>query len=147
MSGTDLLDYMRQRGLITRRYDFHEGVILGLGAGFFFSFIAGLRLLTVAASRGGVGEVFVMWGLATAFYLSVGVLGGLIFGALRPLRDGYWGKFLTAYLILFLVYGGGTAAVFPLIKEDPVPLRVLIPLWAVLCLVLAPIYVRTTWKW
>ena len=61
-------------------------------------------------------------------------------GALRPLQSTYIGKFLTAYLILFLVYGGGTAALTPLMKDlPPVPLSTMLAVWSVLCLVLAPI--------
>lgn len=145
---TDLAEYMRQRGLITRRYDFQEGMLLGLGGGLFFSVIAGLRLLVFASVRGEARETLALWGLATLFYLVAGAVSGLLFGALRPFRDRYWGKFLTAYLILFVVYGGGRVAVLPLVEENPVPLRIIIPL-ALMCLVLAPIYVRTTtrtWK-
>ena len=79
------------------------------------------------------------------FYYGAGVAGGIIFGLLRPWRHTYPGKFVTAYLILFLIYGGGSTVFLPVINhngERPIPLATLLAIWAVLCVVLAPIYVK-----
>jgi hypothetical protein len=83
------------------------------------------------------------WLLAAAFYLVAGILGGALYGLLRPLRDRYLGRLLTAYLILVLVYGGGTAALWPLLRENAgrATLPVMLGVWAVLALPLAPLYV------
>jgi hypothetical protein len=79
------------------------------------------------------------------YYLVAGYLGGALFGLLRPLRNCYLGRVLIAYLLLVLVYGGGTVAFYPLIAQRPNPssLAELLIAWAVLSLILAPIYVAT----
>lgn len=83
------------------------------------------------------------------FYYSAGAAGGALLGVLRPIEKYYAGKLLTAYLLVFLVYGGGTAVFLPLMNKGdphPVPLRDLLTLWALMCLVLAPVYVRVVRK-
>ena len=87
-----------------------------------------------------------MWRLwqIVAFYYAAGAMGGALFGLLKPWRTRYAGKLITAYLLLFLVYGGGTAVFLPIFyppSERSLPLWFYLALWAVLCLVLAPIYV------
>ncbi len=146
-AGTDLIERLRRQGLIDWRYDVREGAVLGIGLGILLSGIAALRLLVATAARGQAGEEVRVWALATAFYLAAGLIGGIIFGLFRPLRDRYWGQFLTAYLILFLVYGGGTVAFLGLIENNGASLRTLLPVWAMICLALAPIYVRITRNW
>ena len=122
--------------------DVAGGVRLGLGMAAGFSALAAVAL--VVGAREGAAEAARMWALASLFYVAAGALGGALYGALRPVQHRYWGRCLTAYLILLLVYGGGTVALLPLMREPgekPVPLSVILPLWAVICLVLAPIYV------
>jgi hypothetical protein len=101
--------------------------------------------LGMAMLRGSTDyDGFTTW-QAIAFYYLAGIAGGTVFGLLQPFRDRYVGRYLTAYLILFLVYGGGTSIFLPSWQggdPDPVPLRSLLLLWAVLCLILAPLYVR-----
>ena len=87
---------------------------------------------------------------AVLFYLLAGTLGGALYGWLRPARHALWGRLVTAYLILFLLYGGGSAAFYPLfISADTdyakVPLWLLLAAWAALCFVLAPVYVFLFW--
>lgn len=87
-----------------------------------------------------------LWRVVSFYYLA-GAVGGAVFGLLRPHRERYAGKYLTAYLILFLVYGGGAAAFYPLMaesKSSPIRLADMIGIWAVLCLVPAPIYIKIT---
>lgn len=85
------------------------------------------------------------------FYYGGGVAGGVTFGLLSPWRHTYAGKLLTAYLILFLIYGGGTTVFLPVINQNhirPIPLTTLLTVWAILCVILAPIYVKvfeTSW--
>ena len=99
------------------------------------------RHSTIYESYGGLTT----WQVV-AFYYAAGTTGGALFGLLQPWRTRYAGKFLTAYLLLFLVYGGGTAVFLPMLNrvdDRPLPLWVMLAVWAILCLVLAPIYVAT----
>lgn len=59
----------------------------------------------------------------------------------------YPGRVLIAYLLLLLVYGGGSVAFYPLIamRPDPPPLAGLLLVGAVFSVVMAPIY-AATWK-
>ena len=52
-----------------------------------------------------------------AFYYSAGILGGAVFGLLRPWQHRRIGKLASAWVILYLVYGGGTIAFYPLAKS------------------------------
>ena len=75
-----------------------------------------------------------------AFYYSAGILGGAVFGLLRPWQHRRIGKLASAW-----VYGGGTIAFYPLAKSATgrsVPPLALLLVWAVLCAVLAPWYVK-----
>jgi hypothetical protein len=111
----------------------------------FIVVMAVLRGSTVYQNYGGLTT----WQII-GYYCVAGAAGGAAFGLLRPMQHRYVGKFLTAYLILLLVYGGGTVVVLPAMNEDgakPVPVAALVGAWAVLCLILAPIYVRITRDW
>ena len=79
-----------------------------------------------------------------AFYYAAGTIGGALFGLLQPWRTRYAGKFVTAYLLLFLVYGGGTVVFLPVFdppSERSLPLWIFLAVWAIVCLLLAPVYV------
>jgi hypothetical protein len=91
------------------------------------------------------GNPVLAWLIVMAYYLVAGYLGGALFGLLRPLHNRYLGRVLIAYLLLVLVYGGGTVAFYPLIAQRPNPpsLAELLIAWVVLSLILAPIYVAT----
>jgi hypothetical protein len=114
----------------------------------------GLRLAT---GLGGIATVVIainalqartlnavlVWPIVMVFYLVFGFLRGALFGLLRPLGNRYVGRLLIAYLLLMLVYAGGTVAFYPLIAQRPNPpsLAELLIAWAVLSLILAPFYV------
>ena len=123
--------------------DIRSSVVMGL----WFATAFSAFVLVMAVLRGST-KYEDLGGLRTwqivAFYYVAGAVGGIVHGLLKPTRSRYLGKYLTAYLLLFLVYGGGTIAFFPMINvEAPrVPLRLLLTVWAFLCLVLAPIYVK-----
>lgn len=91
------------------------------------------------------GQLFGWWFLALVFYGVFGVLGGALLGLLRPLARWYPGRVLIAYLLLLLVYGGGSTALYPLIalRPNPPPLVDLLVTGALLCVVLAPLYAAT----
>jgi hypothetical protein len=123
--------------------DLMDGVGRGLFTATAFSVIA-LVILSLSGSARNEPQA-VSPGHIVLFYYCAGVLGGIVFGLLRPMRTQYLGKLLTAYLILFLVYGGGTAAFLPFMNassDRPVPLRSILFLWAGLCALLAPVYVN-----
>jgi len=122
------------------RESINDGVRMGLIFAGFFSLIAAIQLVVAVIGPGTFGLAAKAWGISTMFYLAAGTLGGAIYGALTPLRDRYFGKVLTAYIILYLVYGGGSVAVLPLFMKDVPPLSLLLKVWAVICLVLAPLY-------
>lgn len=130
------------------RQDVRGGVIQGILMAIGFSVLAGAGLL-FGGAQAELGDVWRVWLLATAFYLVAGTLGGAVFGWLRPFRRHYWGKALTAYLILFLVYGGGTAAFWPMISDGRAgpTLATMLMVWAVLSAVLAPLYVWMSKSW
>ena len=128
--------------LSQRALDVRSGIKNGLGfATIYSAFALGMALLRGSTDYESGPTT---WQTIVFYYLA-GVLGGTIFGLLRPLRNRYAGRYLTAYLILFLVYGGGTSVLLPTLQRgdsDPIPLRNLLLLWAVLCLILAPLYVH-----
>ena len=127
-----------------RPQEIRKGIGLGLSFAGAFSIIA-LLALVFRGGEADVSEVATVWLLATGFYLVAGVVGGAIFGWLRPFHAHYWGKALTAYLILFLVYGGGTAAFWPMFAKHGGPsLLTMLGVWAVLAALLAPLYVWIT---
>jgi hypothetical protein len=102
-------------------------------------------MIGVSAIGGPRGQVLGWWLLAVVFYGVFGALGGALFGLLRPLARWYLGRVLIAYLLLLLVYGGGSVALYPLIamRPDPPPLMGLLIIGALLCVVLAPLYAAT----
>ena len=114
----------------------------------FSAFVLLMALLRGSTVYEGLGGL-TTWRVI-AYYFAAGVMGGTVFGLLRPIQHRYLGKFVTAYLILFLVYGGGTAMMLPFLNKregGPIPLSVLLAAWAVFCLLLAPVYVRITRGW
>ena len=121
------------------RAEIRRGIRLGLIVALFLGAVAAIRLVAVS-DRAQAGEALRLWSISLLFYLGAAVLGGTVFGLLRPTRDRYWGRLLTAYLILFLVYGAGAVVLLPFLVEKPVPTRSLLIVMALACVVLAPIY-------
>ena len=94
-----------------------------VAAGLFIAGFCSLMALIVILFAGLKGTIaptrlLLLWLACVAYYAAAGATGGAIFGALRPLRSRYLGRFLTAYLIFVLVYGGASATVVPLISPD-----------------------------
>ena len=109
-----------------------------------------MAAIAVGVAKGAPGQATLVWLAAVAFYFIAGTLGGALYGLLRPLRTKLWGRLLTAYLILFLVYGGSSIGFYPLfVVADPeirqVPVLLMVEIWAVLCIILAPFYVFLFW--
>lgn len=125
------------------RGDLRRGVGTGLALACGLSLVAGARLLLEAAGADGAPRI---WMLATVYYLVAGVLGGTVWALLRPIQDRYWGRYLTASLIIFLVYGG-VAFLLPLIDGEPVDVPQMLAVCAVVGLVMAPLYVRVARRW
>ena len=142
---TPTVHMLSTRSVEERRSDVHDGIRTGLRYAAGFSVIA-TAAIAVGVAKGAAGQAILIWLAAVAFYLIAGALGGAVYGWLRPARGKLWGRLLTAYLILFLVYGGGSVAFYPLfVLADPeirdVPLLLMVGAWAVFCLALAPVYV------
>lgn len=137
-----------QRTPAERHADIVNGIRTGLGYAAFFSVVAAAGVI-LGASIGASGNPALIWILATLFYAVAGAAGGALFGLLRPLRRRYVGRLLTAYVILLLVYGGGTIAFWPVISDgaDNPPLLGMLGLWALLCLIIAPLYVAASRSW
>ena len=119
-----------------------SGIVLGIAFATFFSAI----VLVMAVARGSVRYP---GGLTTwhvlAFYYGAGIVGGAVFGLLRPWQDRYIGRLASAWVVLYLVYGGATIVFYPMIKPNaasPLPPSGLLIAWAVLCVILAPFYVK-----
>ncbi len=132
-----------------RRADVRDGIRTGLRYALTFSIIATVAIV-VGTRQGAPGQALLIWLVAVFFYVLAGTFGGALYGWLRPARNVLWGRLLTAYLILFLVYGGGSIAFYPLfVSADQdlakVPILLLVAVWALLCLVLAPVYVLLFW--
>jgi hypothetical protein len=132
-----------------RRADVRDGVRTGLRYAVGFSIIA-TGAIAVGVAKGAADQALLIWLAAVAFYVAAGTLGGALYGWLRPARRKLWGRLLTAYLILFLVYGGASVAFYPLfVLADPtirgVPVLLMVGMWAVFCLGLAPVYVFLLW--
>ncbi len=136
------------RAYYSVREDVGSSVVMGLfiatGFSAFVLVMALLRGSMVYEDMGGLRT----WQIVTFYYVAA-LVGGTVHGLLRPLRERYWGKLLTAYLLLYLVYGGGTIVFWPMMNRSvnsagPVPLSFMLLAWAVLCLVLAPIYVKVS---
>ena len=88
-------------GTPSRPRDIRGGIGLGLSFGAAFSLIAGVIIALGAGTKGvGEGEAVKVWALAAAYYLAAGAAGGAVFELLRPVQHRYWGRYLTAYLIL-----------------------------------------------
>ena len=105
-----------------------------------------MLVLALATLRGSIDfpKLRVTAWQVIGFYYVAGLVGGAIFGLLRRLRSRYVGRYLSAYLVLLLVYGGGTAVFYESMNRhdsDPPPLLALVGIWALVCLVLAPFYV------
>jgi hypothetical protein len=129
--------------------DIRGGVKLGLGFAVGYSILAGVALTMGVANHGtgadgGAAQAFHDWQLAVGFYVVAGILGGAMYGLLKPIQHRFLGRCLTAYILLVLVYGGGTAAFLPIFaREDgptDLPAWFFVLIWAVICIVLAPIY-------
>ena len=124
-----------------RRLDVERGIKKG------FQFAAGLAIiatviLLVAAVSGKAPPTgaFTIWGRSLLFYLVAGAAGGALYGFLRPIQNRYFGRLLTAYLIVFMVYGGASVAIALLLEPTNAPIRGVLVLSAVLSLLLAPAY-------
>ena len=132
-----------------RRADVREGVRTGIRYAIGLSVVA-TAAIAIGLAKGAAGQAALIWIAAIAFYFIAGVLGGALYGLLRPARDKLWGRLVTAYLLLFLVYGGGTLGFWPLFMSvDPtfkrVPVLLVVGVWAGLSLILAPAYVFMFW--
>jgi hypothetical protein len=132
-----------------KRSDVRHGVRTGLQYALGLSIIATIALAVVAA-KGGAAQAAIAWLAAVAFYFVAGFLGGALYGFLRPIRKKLWGRLVTAYLLLLLVYGGGTLGFWPLFTLADPSLRqlsvlLMVGVWAVVSLVLAPVYVLVLW--
>ena len=133
-----------RRSPAARRADVRRGIRAGLRLALGLAGVATVAI-GVHAFGDAPGLAFGWWLLVIAFYGIFGVLGGALFGLLRPLGRWYSGRVLIAYLLLLLVYGGGSVAFYPLIamRPDPPPLIGLLLAAAVLCVILAPVYAAT----
>jgi hypothetical protein len=132
-----------------RRADVRDGIRTGHRYAVGLSVIATAGI-AVGVAKGAPGEAALVWLTAVAFYFIAGTLGGALYGWLRLFRTKLWGRLLTAYLILFLVYGGGSMAFYPLFAAtDPeirrVPVLLMVGIWAVLSVILSPFYVLLFW--
>jgi hypothetical protein len=117
----------------------------GVGRGIGFATCFSVIVIVMALLRGSTRypDGFSTWHVV-AFYYGAGILGGAVFGLLRPWQHLRLGKLASAWVILYLVYGGGTIAFYPLVKSDTgrsMPPLGLLVVWAVLCAALAPAYV------
>jgi hypothetical protein len=120
----------------------HPGVKRGLiFATLFSALVVGVSLLEGSSP-------YVRYGLTpwqvVAGYYAAGLLGGVLFEIARPWRRRYAGKFFSAYLILFFLYGGCAATLFPILlagDAQPISLVGILAFWAAACLLLAPAYV------
>jgi hypothetical protein len=100
-------------------------------------------VLLAALTSGDWRGAGLAWVSIVLFYYASGTAGGALYGALRPIQDRYTGQLLTAYLILFLIYGGGTVTLLPVFRPQATEaFGPLLAVWAIVCLVLAPVYVR-----
>ena len=120
---------------------------MGLATAFsvFVGVMALLRGSTVYDELGGV-TTFQM----AVFYYSAGVTGGTLVGLLRPIQHRYVGRFITAFLTLFLVYGGCSLVFLPALNEEsanPVSAKFMLVACALLSLIVAPLYVRIVGSW
>lgn len=118
------------------------GVKYGLGFATMLSVLVGiLALLSGSAADGKHAGLDA--GTIIGFYYVVGIAGGVAAGLMRPLTRFYVGRVAMAYVVLFIVYGGGTIALYPAFSKgdsDPPSISSLLLVWAVICVVLAPIY-------
>lgn len=132
------------RSSAQRTQDVRQGVRAGLRLAIGLAAVASV-IIMINAIHSPSGNPFVAWLLVLAFYLIAGVLGGGLFGLLRPLGKRFWGRALIAYLVLVLVYAGGTVALYPLISQRPNPpsLSGLLITAAILCVIMAPVYAAT----
>ena len=133
-----------RRARSTRRKQVPGGIRLGLQFAAGFSVLAAAACVVGALKQGQWHDALWLWASATFFYAAAGSVGGALFGWLRPVQDRVWGRYLTAYLILVLVYGGGTLAFWPLLtdgKTDGPSRLFMLTAWAIIALFLAPVYV------
>jgi hypothetical protein len=118
------------------------GVKYGLGFATMLSVLVGiLALLSGSAANGKHAALDA--GTIIGFYYVVGTVGGVAAGLMRPLTRFYLGRIAMAYVVLFIVYGGGTLALYPAFSKgdsDPPAISSLLLVWAAICVVLAPIY-------
>ena len=130
------------RSSAERSEDISKGIRAGLRLAVALGVIASV-ILVINAVQTRNGNPLSTWLFVVVFYIVAGILGGALFGLLRPLRHRYLGRVVIAYLLLVLVYGGGSFAFYPLIARRPNPpsLATLLIAWAAVSLILAPIYV------
>jgi hypothetical protein len=86
-----------------------------------------------------------MWVIATALYVGAALGGGTIFGLLRPLQGRYWGRYLTAALVIFFVYAGGAIVLGPTLtgeRREPGTVSGVLVVAGLVAIVFAPLYVR-----
>ena len=134
---------MTSEQLASRWQDVTEGVKKGL------DFAVGLTLLAVVAlvipvvsGKAPILAALAVWGLSILFYVFMGVVGGALYGLLRPIQHRYIGRYLTTFLILFLAHAIVIVILLPLKYSDLEIGRLSLILFgvALVCLVLAPFY-------
>ncbi len=135
------------RSVEQRRADVRDGIRIGTQYAVGFSILATV-IIAVKGRGHDTGEVALLWLGVIAFYFGAGALAGAVYGLLRPVRNKLWGRLATAFLILFVVYGASSLAVWPLAAAEvpflPYALWGLALVGAV-SLIMAPVYVFMFW--
>lgn len=118
------------------------GVKYGLGFATMLSVLVGILALVSGSAADGK-HAGLDAGTIIGFYYIVGTVGGVAAGLMRPLTRYYVGRVVMAYVVLFIVYGGGTLALYSAFSKgesNPPSISGLLLVWALICVVLAPIY-------
>lgn len=122
-------------------------VLIGLAFASCFSLVATLPIAVGWVNGTDVRPL--LW--VYPFYFAAGAAGGALVGLLAPMQHRYLGRVLSAYLVVYLVYGGGTVAFLPLLtaegNERGISLPAMLGFIAVVSLFLAPVYERVARSW
>jgi hypothetical protein len=131
----------------SRREQVLRNVFVGLAIAAGFSVLATIPILVGAIRSANV--LSLLW--VYPFYFAAGAAGGAIVGLLAPIQHRYLGRLLTAYLVVYLVYGGATVAFWPLLSADRgargPSLVSMLGAWTVIALFVAPVYERISRSW
>src|SRR5258705_425987 len=93
-----------ERSTVQRSADVRQGIRTGLGYALGFSVLATI-IIALKARRYAASEGVLIWLGVMTFYFVAGGAAGAVYGLLRPIRTKLWGRLLTAFLLIFLVYG------------------------------------------